>query len=459
VPLVAIVPGVAFLMRMDLVAHPWSYLAAAPLVGASFVLLMTAEAVVLNGLLVGPVRASPYPLHARLHIPHCIVDRLLGMSLDVVAPIYATLYVAPWYRALGARIGRLVELSTAASTPPDLLEIADGGTIADESSIGEPRIERGWMTVAPVRVGRRAFVGNSGVVPTGVCLGDDVLVGVLSIAPAEPGVAARAGTTWLGSPPMLLPRRETNPAFREDRTYGPPRWLQLARATVEILRVTLPPAGFILVTAAVVTTSLRLWSRLGPTLTLPLVPLVYAGCCGLVLLGVALAKWLVIGRYRLFVRPLWSPFVWRLELVNALYEFLATPLALGALQGTPLLPWYLRLLGARIGRRVYAETTGFLEWDLVEVGDRAAINEDCVIQTHLFEDRVLKASRLRIGSDCTVGTLSVVLYDSRMEDGSKLDALSLLMKGETLPSGTAWVGSPPQRASAARPAPARESAA
>src|SRR5206468_12401974 len=116
-----------------------------------------------------------------------------------------------------------------------------------------------------------------------------------------------------------------------------------------------------------------------------LVPVTYASCCGAVLLAVALAKWIVIGRYRPFVRPLWSPFVWRLELVNALYEFLATPLALGALQGTPLLPWYLRLLGARIGRRVYIHTNGFLEFDLIEIGDRAVLNDDVIMQTHLFE--------------------------------------------------------------------------
>jgi len=105
----------------------------------------------------------------------------------------------------------------------------------------------------------------------------------------------------------------------------------------------------------------------------------------------------------------------------------------------------LRLLGARIGRGVYLNTTGLLEWDLVEVGDRAAINDDSVLQTHLFEDRVLKASRLYVGSDCTIGAGSVVLYDSRMEDGAELDAISLLMKGETLRARTKWVGIPATR--------------
>ncbi len=161
------------------------------------------------------------------------------------------------------------------------------------------------------------------------------------------------------------------------------------------------------------------------------------------MLGVlALLKWTLLGRFRPFVRPLWSTFVWRLEFVNALYEFLATPLALEALQGTPMLPWYLRLLGARIGRRVYIHTTGFLEFDLIEIGDRAALNDDCIMQTHLFEDRVLKGAAVRIGADCEVGADSVVLYESVMEDGSRLGAVSLLMKGERLPAGTVWAGSP-----------------
>ncbi len=191
-----------------------------------------------------------------------------------------------------------------------------------------------------------------------------------------------------------------------------------------------------------VTAALGLWHSIGLGAMLGLLPLVYGACCGMVIAAVALAKWLAIGRYRPFVRPLWSAFIWRLEFVNALYEFLATPLALAALQGTPLLPWYFRLLGARVGRSVYTHTTGLLEWDLVEIGDRAALNDDCVLQTHLFEDRVLKASCLRIGADSVVGATSVVLYDSKVEDGARLDALSLLMKGETLPAGTAWAGIP-----------------
>ncbi len=444
-PLAAFVPGVAILTQIEPLKEPLKYLAAAPLVGASFIILLTSGVVLFKWLLVGRVRAGTYPVHGGFYVRKWIIDQLLALCLDVAGSIHATLYLAPWYRALGAKLGRSVELSTATSMTPDLLEIGDGGTVADEVSLCAARVENGWMTLAPTRLGRRAFVGNGAVVPSGTVLGDGSLVGVLSVPPSDPGDAERPGASWMGSPPIFLPRRQPSAAMPDARTYEPPLKLRLVRGAVEILRVTLPPAGFILVTTTVITAALALWHSIGLGATLLLLPLVYAACGVAVSLAVVALKWIVMGRYQPFEHPLWSVFVWRLEFVNALYEFLVTPLLLEALQGTPLLPWYLRLLGARIGRRTYIHTTGFLEWDLVEVGDKAVISEDCVLQTHLFEDRVLKASRLRVGRRCEIGAASVVLYDSEMEDGARLDALSLLMKGEVLPADTAWAGSPAAR--------------
>ena len=116
------------------------------------------------------------------------------------------------------------------------------------------------------------------------------------------------------------------------------------------------------------------------------------------------------------------------------------------LTGTPFLCWHLRLLGAKIGRRVYVETTDFTEFDLVRIGDQAELNADCTIQTHLFEDRVMKMSNIQIGPRAHVGAGSLVLYDTVLEEGASLGGLSLLMKGETLAAGSRWEGIPAQRA-------------
>jgi phosphopantetheinyl transferase len=88
------------------------------------------------------------------------------------------------------------------------------------------------------------------------------------------------------------------------------------------------------------------------------------------------------------------------------------------------------------------ETTYLTEYDLISIGDDVALNDECTIQTHLFEDRVMKMSTIDIQRACSVGCGSIVLYDTRMEAGAVLSDLSLLMKGETLPAGTRWEGTP-----------------
>ena len=64
------------------------------------------------------------------------------------------------------------------------------------------------------------------------------------------------------------------------------------------------------------------------------------------------------------------------------------------------------------------------------------------VQNHLFEDRIMKSSRLTIGDNCSVGNMAVVLYDSEMQHGSRLDSLSLVMKGSVLAAGSSWIGIP-----------------
>ena len=66
------------------------------------------------------------------------------------------------------------------------------------------------------------------------------------------------------------------------------------------------------------------------------------------------------------------------------------------MMGTPFYSWYLRLMGAKIGKHCFIQTTFISEWELVEIGDYVALNFMSVVQNHLFEDRIMKASHLKI---------------------------------------------------------------
>jgi carbonic anhydrase/acetyltransferase-like protein (isoleucine patch superfamily) len=82
------------------------------------------------------------------------------------------------------------------------------------------------------------------------------------------------------------------------------------------------------------------------------------------------------------------------------------------------------------------------------VGDDAAIGMDVSLQTHLFEDRVMKMSAVTVEPGSSVGTRTVVLYDAVVGADVRLGALSLVMKGEHLPAGTNWQGLPAEGCSA-----------
>lgn len=441
----AILPGIIAMNELNYADDYYWYLFLSPLVGFSFVVLLALEITALKWLLLGRVKAGRYPLHSFFYLRKWFVDQTLHLSLDVLGPLYASLYLPPWYRLLGAKLGKDVEVSTASFISPDLLSVAEEGFIADAVSLGAERVRDGFVTVAGNHIGKRSFIGNSAVLPPGTVIGESCLIGCLSVPPAETADATRADTSWMGSPAIFLPQRQPSIAFGEEQTFKPPRKLRVLRALIEFVRVILPSTGFVALTSLLFSVMVLIEDDVTLGQMLLLLPVLYAGCGLVAVVFTVLMKWLLVGRYRSGEKPLWCTFVWRNELVNALHEHLADAWLLGMLTRTPFVCWYFRLLGAKIGRRVYLDTTDFSEFDLATIGDEAMLNADCTLQTHLFEDRVMKMGAIHIGPRCKVGTGTFVLYDTRMETGAALGELSLLMKGETLPAGTLWTGIPARR--------------
>lgn len=445
--LMAVLPGMCLLNYLGRAWGASWYILAAPLVAISFVTILCLEIALAKWLLLGRVRPGRYPVESWFYWRKWFVDQLMDISLDLLGPLYATLYLAPWYRLLGAKVGKNAEISTACATSPDLLTLGDGSFIADCVSLGVARVDRGAITIAPTLIGKQAFIGNSALVPGGAVIGDDTLVGVLSTLPSTQPGAEQPSTSWLGSPAIFLPQRQVSTTFSAENTYRPTRRLYCLRALIEFFRIILPITCFVVLTCTLIATMSWLRLELSPTAATLLFPLIYIACGIAAALIVVAAKWLLMGRYVASEKPLWSTFVWRTELLTALHEHLANPFLVENLAGTPWLCWFFRLLGCKIGRRVCLETTQFTEFDLVTVGDDAVLNLDCTVQTHLFEDRVMKMSTIDIGPRCSVGAGSVVLYDSRLEAGTTLHDLSLVMKGESLPPNTRWEGTPARPAS------------
>jgi non-ribosomal peptide synthetase-like protein len=112
------------------------------------------------------------------------------------------------------------------------------------------------------------------------------------------------------------------------------------------------------------------------------------------------------------------------------------------LNGTPSKNLIWRLLGVRIGRRVFDDGCHIVERTLVTVGSDCTLNAASTLQSHSLEDGTFKSDHIIVGANCTVGVSAFVHYGVTVNDGAIIDADSFVMKGEHIPPRERWRGNP-----------------
>ena len=380
------------------------------------------------------VREGHHAVRSRVGLQIWITERTLDMARTLLFPIYASQLAPWWLRALGAEVGRGVEASTVLLLPC-MTKIGDGAFLADDTLVASYDLRGGWMRVGRARVGKRAFLGNSGMTAAGRKVPKDGLVAVLSAAPHK----SKSGTSWLGSPPVKL-RRVPTENVDDVRTFAPTRRLRVHRGLVEILR--LVPVTCSLALGVLVAAGLLALAAHGLPVALLLGGVVVVAAGAVAAAVTSLAKWVLLRRIEAGEHPLWSPFVWLDELADTFVEMLAGPWFAWAATGSPSLVVWLRSLGVHIGRGVWCESYWLPEADLVHLGDGATVGRGCVVQTHLFHDRVMSLDTVTLGAGATLGPNGVVLPAARVGTATTVGPASLVLRGEDVPAGTRWVGNP-----------------
>ena len=141
-----------------------------------------------------------------------------------------------------------------------------------------------------------------------------------------------------------------------------------------------------------------------------------------------MTKWIIIGRRR-EGRYNWdmSSYCQRWQLHLTVQRIGALGFGghiIGAISGTVYAVWYLRALGARIGKdcAIWAggkPTLQLTEPDLVTMGDRVSI-DDCSVVAHINSRGQFSLNRLRLGDSCAMRNGSRLLSGASMEPQSML---------------------------------------
>ncbi|MFI2642294.1 Pls/PosA family non-ribosomal peptide synthetase [Streptomyces sp. NPDC018610] len=351
-------------------------------------------------------------------------------------------YIVPYLRGLGYDLSKVEQTGSNFGTEvqhetPFLVSVGSGTMVADGLSVLNAEFSSTSFRVARATIGARNFLGNNIAYPAGAKTGDNCLLATKVMVPLDGEV--REGVGLLGSPCFEIPRTvERDTRFDHLRTGD-----ELRRNLAAKNRYNLRSMALHLLLRWLHTTVLTAIGLASVDLYGTLGHVVIAAYLALTLALTTLFYVLVERTITSFraLRPrlcsIYDPYFWwheRLWKVPDRY--------LAVFNGTPFKPLVWRLMGVRVGRRVFDDGCYITERTLAAIGDDCTLNAGSKIQCHSQEDGTFKSDHTTLGTGVTLGVGSHVHYGVTLGDGAVLAPDSFLMKGEEVPANAAWGGNP-----------------
>ncbi|MEU4984239.1 Pls/PosA family non-ribosomal peptide synthetase [Streptomyces sp. NPDC021969] len=407
-------------------------------VPAALVVLATVPR--LLGRFVPPGRT--YPLYGFRYAAHRAIvlitnrralTRLFGDSACIVHYLRWIGYDLSRVQQTGSNFGTVVKHES-----PFTSTVGTGTMVADGLSLMNADYSSTSFRLSPTSIGAHNFLGNRIAYPSQGRTGDNCLLATKVAVPVDGPVRHDVGL--LGSPCFEIPRSVLRDSSFDDLTDGDALRARLAaknrhNAATMLCHLFTGWLYFFCVTALFVSAA-SLYPRWGTV--------VLASANALLLpftvLYFVLVERILTLRHR--PEPLFCSIYDRRFWYRERYWKVPTDLHLHVLDGTPFKGVAWRLLGVRIGRRVFDDGCAFTERPMVAVGDACTLNAGSAVQCHSQEDGAFKSDRSEIGARCTLGVGALVHYGVTVGDGAELAADTFLMKGETVPEGASWAGNP-----------------
>jgi non-ribosomal peptide synthetase-like protein len=351
-------------------------------------------------------------------------------------------YIVGYLRSLGYKLTPVVQTGSnfgmaVQHENPYLSSVGSGTVVADGLSLINADFSSTSFRVSDVSIGRDNFLGNHIAYPAQGRTGDNCLLGTKVLVPIEGEV--REGVGLLGSPSFEIPRtvaRDSNLDVQDpdelrrslrakNRHNAVTIALRLMTRWVHLFGLTLLSLG-----------AVNLYQVWGAASFLPYT---VAGLLFTVVFFVSVER--AVDRLQMvapsgcsiYARAFWRhERAWKVPSETYFKLF----------DGTPFKSVLWRLLGVRIGRRVFDDGCFLTERTFTAIGDNCTLNAGSVIQCHSQEDGAFKSDHTVLGAGCTLGVGSFVHYGVSIGDGAVLAPDSFLMKGEEIAPQGNWGGNP-----------------
>ncbi|WP_058635709.1 Pls/PosA family non-ribosomal peptide synthetase [Aureimonas ureilytica] len=360
--------------------------------------------------------------------------------------------IVHYIRALGWNLNTVTQTgsnfgSNQQQESPHLCEIGSHTMVSDGLFMLNMHKSASSFRLEHTKVGAQNYFGNNIFFPSDARTGDNCLLGTKVMVPISGPVRENVGL--LGSPPFEIPR-----LVSRDKELIASVGAEERRQRVRLKNRHNAVTGVLMLTV--------LWVELFIALAIGDRALNYYTDWGavalfvgsLLVVAIEIPMQLLIERASLGFRKLkphmttiYDRSFWRHER----HWKLADSAIVNLFPGTPFRPMVLRMLGVKVGKRVYDAGANLTERSLVEIGDDATLNEGCVIQAHSLEEGAFKSDLIRIGKGCTLSPAAFVHYGVTMGEGSMADTDAFVMKGEVLEPHSIWSGNPAKLSRFVRP--------
>ena len=361
--------------------------------------------------------------------------------------VYNTIFgdsalIVPYLRYIGYRLNTIRQTGSNFGLDqrhdiPFLCNIGSGTMVADALTMINAPMSASSFALREVRIGSQTYLGNMINVPAAARIGDNCLLATKVMLPIDGPV--REGVGLLGAPAFEIPR-----IVERDQRLKVDDAAEMARLVAGKTRYNLATIALYLAIN---------WVQIAVTTFLFVAAILHFadyGFAAILAFGWASALFTILyfvlveraclkfGRLQPLVVSMYDRRFW---LHERHWKFSASSVDT-LLTGTPWKNVVARLLGARLGRRVFDDGCFYVDRTLLEVGDFACLNEDCWLQAHSLEEGAFKADHVRLGRGVTVGTSALVHYGTTVGDNVVIDPDSFVMKGESPEADTTWRGNP-----------------
>ncbi len=381
-----------------------------------------------------------YPLYGTRYWAHRTITRvsnvpfftnLFGDSSYIVHYLHLLGYDVSFDEQTGANFGLNVKHDN-----PFNVSVGPGTMAADGLSIINTDYSSSSFRVSPVTIAAHSYFGNQVAYPSQGKTGENCLHASKVMVPVDGD--RREDIGFLGSPSFEIPRQVLRDRKFDDMKHGD----ELARRLAAKNRHNLATIGLFLL--------VRWIALFGAALFALSAADYYTRYGAAAVLAASILATVSGTLYFVFVERASTGFKPLRPLYCSMYEreswqverFWKLSRQPQLFNGTPMKGLIWRLLGVRVGRRLFDDGALLIEKTMITVGDDCAFNAASVIQPHSQEDGSFKSDYVTVGDGCTLGVGSLVHYGVSMGDGATLAANAFLMKGAEIEPRTHWGDNP-----------------